>query len=280
MKAKQKMSNFIVRTLSGAVYLLVILAALLINGTVFTAVVMLFTAVMLLEFINMTAPGLPLKGKIAAIAAALAAIALVYATKALGLPAEYVSLAVLPILCLVALVFADMKVEMRSVSGVFAGLLYIGVPMALSPLLAYRSGSFEGLPILGFFILIWASDIGAYCIGTAFGQKEGSRKLCPAISPLKSWAGFWGGLSVCCIVAAALSFTPLLPYPILHCIGLGVLIHLCCVMGDLFESRWKREAGVKDSGNLIPGHGGLLDRLDSTLAAMPAAAAYLVIFNL
>ena len=274
------MSNFVVRTISVAVYLLVILAALLLHGTVFAAVVMVFAAVMLLEFMNMTAPGLPLKGKVAAILTAVTAVALVFAHEAYGMPARFISLTILPFLGLVAVLFSDMKVDMKSVAGVFAGLLYIGVPMALSPILAYRGGSFDGLPILGFFALVWASDIGAYCIGTMFGQKEGSRKLCPAISPLKSWVGFWGGLAASCLAAAGLGFTALLPYPVLHCIGLGVVIHLCCVMGDLFESRWKREAGVKDSGNIIPGHGGLLDRLDSTLTALPAAAVYLVIFNL
>ncbi len=118
-------------------------------------------------------------------------------------------------------------------------------------------------------LLVWAADSGAWF----FGSRIGGRKLSPSISPGKTWAGFWGGLGTVCLVA-------LLAVPVL---GLGwnqapaliaasLLTGLASVVGDLFESIIKRHAGAKDSGYLVPGHGGVLDRIDSVLAALPVFA--------
>lgn len=118
-------------------------------------------------------------------------------------------------------------------------------------------------------LLVWAADSGAWF----FGSRIGGRKLAPDISPGKTWAGFWGGLGTVLLVAACA--TPLfglgwnqLPAMLLA----GVLAGLASVVGDLFESIIKRHAGAKDSGYLVPGHGGVLDRIDSVLAALPAFA--------
>ena len=266
------------RILFGAVYLAVIIAAML-NGWAFAAVAAAATAIMLDEFFRMKASPKGAAARCIAIFSALAAFALVLAHARWGLGAKYIFLAALPLLLLAASAIWE-KAGMDEFAHLFAGLLYIGLPMALSPLLMYRTGTFDGRPLLSFFILVWGSDIGAYCIGSAFGQKDGSRKLCPSISPHKSWAGFWGGLGLCIVASLAVSWAGLLPLSWYHATGLAVVAHLAGTMGDLFESRWKRDAGVKDSGRLIPGHGGLLDRLDSTIAAVPAAVAYLVAFNI
>ena len=155
------------------------------------------------------------------------------------------------------------------------GIAYIAGPLSLSNQVAFSGGAFNATLLLCFFILIWCSDIGAYVIGTAFGQKENSRKLAPAISPKKSWVGFWGGMAFCILAALLLRASGLLDYPLLHCCILAVILHCGGVCGDLFESLWKRHFGIKDSGNVIPGHGGMLDRFDSTLIAMPLGALYL-----
>ncbi len=114
--------------------------------------------------------------------------------------------------------------------------------------------------------VVWAADSGAYFVGVRFGR----RKLAPRISPGKSWEGFWGGMGFCLVLAAvawpALGIAPH-DWPLLALITL--LTALASVLGDLFESLLKRHAGIKDSSDLIPGHGGVLDRLDSVLAALP-----------
>lgn len=162
----------------------------------------------------------------------------------------------------------------------YAGLLYIGLPLALSNAVVFRTGEFSGLLMVAFFCIIWASDVGAYCFGMLLGQKSWSKKMCPAISPKKSWAGFWGGMLMAMLAGAILYWTGLFAFPIWHCLIVSALMHVTGVLGDLFESLWKRSTGVKDSGNLIPGHGGLMDRFDSALFAIPTGFFYLLIFGL
>ena len=159
-------------------------------------------------------------------------------------------------------------------------IVYILGGMAVLNVLAFRGGEFSGLLPLCFFLMIWASDVGAYCIGSTLGQVFHSRKMAPTLSPNKTWAGFWGGLAFCLIAAVLLQITGLIKVSLVFSLVMGFVVHCMGVLGDLLESAWKRRFGVKDSGNLIPGHGGLLDRFDSSLAAIPAGTLLLIIFNL
>lgn len=161
---------------------------------------------------------------------------------------------------------------------VLAGIVYIVGSLAVLNSLAFNGGSFSGVLPLCFFLMIWSSDVGAYCIGSTLGQN--SRKMAPKLSPNKSWAGFWGGLAFCLIAAVILRLTGMLGITWTGAIVLGVVIHCVGVLGDLLESAWKRRFDVKDSGKLIPGHGGLLDRFDSSLAAIPAGTLLLFLFKL
>lgn len=133
----------------------------------------------------------------------------------------------------------------------------------------HATGERGPLMMLFLFVLIWVADSGAYFAGRAFGR----RKLSPFVSPGKTWAGAGGAvagavLSALFLVAGAAAGDASLP----GLIGLSILVTAVSIGGDLWESRLKREAGVKDSGNLLPGHGGILDRVDSLLAAAPVFA--------
>ena len=101
-----------------------------------------------------------------------------------------------------------------------------------------------------------------------------------ARSGVKTWAGFWGGLVFAVLAGIVLVWTGLWTYPWYHAIILAVIMHVAGVFGDLFESQWKRVCDIKDSGSLIPGHGGMLDRFDSALFAIPSGVIYLVILGL
>ncbi|MEZ5492198.1 MAG: phosphatidate cytidylyltransferase [Gammaproteobacteria bacterium] len=131
--------------------------------------------------------------------------------------------------------------------------------------------------VLGLIALVSIADIGAYFTGRAWGR----RKLAPALSPGKSWAGFWGGMISCVAVTAgivAVVSVRVLPLTLIQAILLvlgAVLVSLSSVVGDLFESMLKRNRNLKDSGTLLPGHGGILDRLDSLTAATPFAVLWL-----
>ncbi|MCG7363395.1 phosphatidate cytidylyltransferase [Roseomonas sp. ACRSG] len=148
------------------------------------------------------------------------------------------------------------------------GVLYIGI--AGISLITLRHDSEAGRDNVLFLIaVVWASDIGAYM----FGRMLGGPKLAPAISPGKTWSGASGGL-VCTMVFGALVAAWATPYPddMLKAAGIAAILGVATQLGDLFESYFKRRFGVKDSSALIPGHGGLLDRLDGLIAAAPLAA--------
>jgi phosphatidate cytidylyltransferase len=139
-------------------------------------------------------------------------------------------------------------------------------------------GEFNGILLLSFFVIIWGSDVGAYLFGMSLGQRYG-KKLFPSVSPKKSWIGFWGGLFTAVLVAVLLNIAGIFTFKMIHCIARAVLLCITGVYGDLIESQWKRHYDVKDSGSIIPGHGGLLDRFDSALIAIPIGIIYLVVMN-
>jgi len=122
--------------------------------------------------------------------------------------------------------------------------------------------------VIVLLLVVWASDIGAYMAGRAIG----GARLAPSISPGKTWSGSVGGLVAAALVGAAAALVLGNGAPIWRPVSFAVLIAGISQAGDLFESLLKRHFGVKDSGTMIPGHGGLLDRLDALLAATPAAA--------
>ncbi|MFT2010358.1 phosphatidate cytidylyltransferase [Pontibacter sp. 13R65] len=153
------------------------------------------------------------------------------------------------------------------------GALYIGVPFALLHLLGYLQGDYSWQPILGTLLLIWASDTGAY----AFGKSFGKHKLLPRVSPGKTWEGWAGGV-VTSVLAAYLMSLFFQDLELYQWIGTAILVSVFGVLGDLVESMLKRSLGVKDSGTLLPGHGGILDRFDSLLLAIPFIVAFLKIF--
>lgn len=271
------MNNFAQRSVFGTIFV-VLTVACLFNKYAFVVFFALAMTAMLHEFYAMTLGGSHRAVRILAHAASLLCFALMFFVAGFHLKASWLTLSLLPLVMItVAEVFARDKGGIDSLSHIFTGLVYIALPVVLSPLLVFRGGGYSGLMLLSFFIIIWCSDVGAYCLGTAFGQKPTSRKLCPEISPKKSWIGVFGGLFFAVVSSVILHFTGLLELGLGHCIVLSVIIMAGGVFGDLFESLWKRHYGLKDSGNIIPGHGGILDRFDSSLVAFPLAAVYIAL---
>jgi phosphatidate cytidylyltransferase len=147
------------------------------------------------------------------------------------------------------------------------GIPYLGAGAVALVWLRQPAAS-GGANVIVLLLIVWASDIGAYAAGRAIGGP----RLAPQISPGKTWSGAVGGLVAAAatglIASAMLGAGPVSWRPA----GFALLIGLVGQVGDLFESQLKRHFGVKDSGHIIPGHGGLLDRLDAVLTAAPAAA--------
>lgn len=161
------------------------------------------------------------------------------------------------------------------------GQMYIALPFSFINVLAFQVSEHGQLTIdmllpLSIFIFLWTNDTGAYCSGSLFGR----HKLFPRVSPGKSWEGSIGGGILVLAVAALIGYltsqssTPhSLNIP--EWMGLGLVVAVFGTWGDLVESLFKRTLGIKDSGSILPGHGGMLDRFDSSLLAIPAAVVYL-----
>ena len=274
------MNNTVVRTFSGIAFLVVVLAGLLINKYLFAVLLIAMMGTMLYEFYRMTMGTRYRLMQGLTIGFGVLAFLSLFLVCAFGLDRNLLAVNILLLIALmVGTLLVKDKKDFRSFAFLFMGLLYIAVPLTLSNLVVFDgNGGFSGLLIVAFFCIIWSSDVGAYCFGMLFGKN--GRKLFPSISPKKSWAGFWGGLVMSLVAAYILYLTGMLAFPLVHCLVLAALMNVAGVYGDLFESQWKRDAGIKDSGNLIPGHGGALDRFDSTLFAMPAGVAYLLLMHL
>lgn len=275
------MNNFLVRTLSGALFLVVMVAGMLFYPAAFAALFFIIMYLSLREFLTISLGERWLLQQKLALFTAAAVYILAACIAFYNLDVRWLAAAIVPLLALSAsIVMAPSHENVEDTALVYCGLLYTCLPFVLAPFMVVSGTEFKGFVLLNVFLVIWASDVGAYCIGTLLGQKPDSRKLAPAISPKKSWWGFWGGLALGIIAALVLYFVKWMEYPLVHCLVLGALISVCGVLGDLFESVWKRRYGVKDSGRCIPGHGGMLDRFDSSLFAIPAAFAYLALFGL
>jgi phosphatidate cytidylyltransferase len=168
-------------------------------------------------------------------------------------------------------VFSKVPLEEALPSSAIAvmGTMYVG--MLTGSLIRLRNDFPQG-PKLVFFLLlvVWMGDAGAYYVGKKFGK----RKLSPRISPKKTVEGLMGGITTSVIAAIVIHLTFFREFPLLHAILVGIVLSFSGVIGDLAESMWKRSADVKDSGTLIPGHGGLLDRFDSILFTAPILYIY------
>ena len=275
------MNGTVKRSIFGVLFLAVMLGGLLFYETLYVILFAFITGVMLFEFYRMTMgesyKDLQRSGIVVGVFIFLAANYYFFS----GHLETFVSFSIIGLLYLmVRSIIRKDHTDFLKTGYLYAGLLYIGLPLALSNAVVSHTGEYSGLLMVAFFCIIWASDVGAYCFGMLFGQKSWSKKMCPSISPKKSWAGFWGGLLMAMLAGAILYWTGLFTFPLWHCLIVSALMHGMGVLGDLFESLWKRAAGIKDSGNLIPGHGGLMDRFDSALFAIPTGYIYLLLFGL
>ena len=184
---------------------------------------------------------------------------------------------------LVAELYLKQKDPIQDWAYTMLAQMYIALPFSLINVLAFNATSegyvaFNTLLPLSIFIFLWVNDSGAYCVGSLLGR----HKLFPRISPGKSWEGSIGGAVFVLAAAYAISYfidtDQMLAMPVW--LGLGLVVVVFGTWGDLVESLFKRTLGIKDSGNILPGHGGMLDRFDSSLLAIPAAVIYLYTISL
>lgn len=277
------MSGLLQRAITAVFFVIVMIGGLFAGPHLFVLLFGIITALCLWEYLGMTledeGQGKDLLRKIIALILGLAPFLLIGVSK-LGMVSEtyelikLVTLVGFPLLFLLFIfeLFAASKKPFANVAYTLLGILYIGIPYTILILIAYRTNNtFNTNVILGMLFLTWANDTGAYLIGSKIGKTP----LLPRISPKKTWEGSLGGVAVGLLVAYLLSlfFTDL---STAEWMILAVIVVIFGSIGDLIESMLKRSRGVKDSGTLLPGHGGFLDRFDAFFFLIPFAGAYLL----
>ena len=260
-------SELIIRALSGAFVVLAILGGILLGGVYWSFIVTLIALISLWEFYNL----LSVKVKVTRGIGFISALLLIAAATL-----NFSSAAILAITALIPFLVLCIEIVRRqmlqsshaifNMGGTLVGLIFIALPWTFLVLL--RAEPWGTMLLITLFACTWSCDITAYLVGVRWGRTY----LCENVSPKKTWEGFAAGVAGSLFCAGLLAFAwQFPPFPLLL---LGLLCGLAGQIGDLGESLLKREAGVKDAGKLIPGHGGMLDRFDSIL--VNATLAFLI----
>lgn len=278
--------NFLKRTMTGIVFVAVTAGCLLAGNIWAVALCLIATALSTAEFVRIANAGKGTQAStplavMTAILSNLTVCALCGVTGNLVSGKVLAAMAMLSvILILICEIYGKREAPVLNIAVALMPVLYIAFPFALIPVLGIMTdGSYSGMLPLMLFIFIWCNDVGAYCVGCTLGR----HRLFPRISPKKSWEGSIGGAVLTVAVAVA---APLAMPDTFHFMSASVWIATAVVavvagtFGDLTESLLKRELGIKDSGNTLPGHGGFLDRFDSTLMAAPAVTVLLLLISL
>ena len=271
------MKKLLVRVATGAVFGIVLLASILYNNITFGALFALVTCLAVNEFCNLVH-----EYKKTTFSTPIAVVGGLYLFLAFFMQDKVSMPFMLFIPYLILLVFTFIRELYKKASSPLDNFayfalsqLYAALPFALLNMLTtFGPVAYNYIMPLSIFIFLWCSDSGAYFVGSAIGR----RKLFERISPKKSWEGSIGGGVLALVAAYVLS----LYYPTLgtfEWMGMAAVVVVTGTYGDLIESCMKREMGIKDSGNILPGHGGILDRFDSAILAIPSVVIYLYILG-
>ncbi len=276
-------NNFIQRTITGIVFVAVLVGCILGGPIPFTILFALISALTIREFGSIVGKSgeVIINKPICMLAGVFLFFGFAYLGVAPGDSSVLIPYLFLVIYLLVSELYLKRKNPLHNWAYTMMSQMYIALPFALLNVLAFHTSvtgsASEYNPILplSIFIFNWVNDTGAYCTGVLFGK----HRLFERISPKKSWEGSIGGAVFCVIAAFVMAhFFPFLSLGVW--VGLGLVIVVFGTWGDLTESLLKRTLGIKDSGNILPGHGGMLDRFDSSLMAIPAAVVYFYIISL
>lgn len=271
-----KLPNIVVRILAGAVFVGLLLGGILINEYTFAIIFSIITVLSLYEFYGLVERDakVPVVKVWNVLGGFFLFLGSFYYCAYEASVIAYIPYVAYILILFISELYLKRANPIQSLAYSLLGQLYIAAPFALTSYLvfSYEPGSYHYVYILALLVFIWVNDSFAYLTGMAFGK----HRLFERISPKKSWEGFVGGavVSVASSLIFAHYFTNL---STIAWLGFAAVTVIFGTWGDLFESLIKRTLGVKDSGNMIPGHGGILDRFDSTILAIPAIFVYLAI---
>ena len=277
------MNNFIVRTITAIIFVAVIVASFL-RAETMVLLFALVTGLTIWEFTGLVndRPQVTVNRMITTVAGVYLFFAMAGFCSEITPSAVFIPYLITLVYLMVAELYLKHEDPINDWAYTMMTQLYIALPFSLLNALAFHltlEGDVVYDPVLPLcmFVFLWINDAGAYICGSLLGK----HKLFPRISPGKSWEGSIGGGILVMLVAASIPYilehfslsTP--HFSPLQWAGLGLVIVVFGTWGDLIESLFKRTLGIKDSGNVLPGHGGMLDRFDSSLLAIPAAVVYI-----
>lgn len=274
-------NNFIKRAITGVLFVAILVGCILYNPLSFGILFTIISALTIYEFgqlVNMRAEGVNINKMITMLGGAYLFLAIMGFCTNEGQEGSKIFIPYVLLLLYMMISELYLKKENPILNWAYSmfSQLYIGLPFAMLNILAfnydptYSSVSYNPILPLSIFIFLWLNDTGAYCIGSLIGK----HRLFERISPKKSWEGSIGGG----VVAIGVSFVLAHYFPFMSMwewAGLALVVVIFGTWGDLTESLLKRQLHVKDSGTILPGHGGMLDRFDSALMAIPAAVVYI-----
>ena len=283
------MKNFITRTITGILFVAIMVTGICLRGDAMILLFALITGLTLWEFtglVNEHVADTTVNRFITTAAGVYLFLAFAGYCTGIVPPSAFIPYLLTLIYLFISELYLKQKNPIQDWAYTMLSQLYIALPFSMINVLSFQADPLSGqiayhwlLP-MSVFIFLWANDTGAYCAGSLFGR----HKLFPRVSPGKTWEGSIGGAVIVLIIAAVISYfassdaslsTLNAQLSTFKWLGLGLVVVFFGTWGDLVESLFKRTLGIKDSGNILPGHGGMLDRFDSSLMAIPAAVIYL-----
>lgn len=276
-------NNFIQRTITGVIFVAVLIGCIIGSVMSFGILFALISALAVNEFCNLVnrMEGVQVNKRICILAGVFLFLCFFYFGIDPSQTGIFIPYLALLIYLMVSELYLKKENPLHSWAYAMLSQLYIALPFALLNVLAFHSddtmsiSQYNAILPLSIFIFNWVNDTGAYCTGMLFGK----HRLFERISPKKSWEGSIGGGVFCIIASCVLAhYFPFLSIGVW--VGLALTVVVFGTWGDLTESLLKRHLGIKDSGNILPGHGGILDRFDSAIMAIPAAVVYLYVVSL
>ncbi len=270
-----KTNNLIVRSVTGIFYVAIMVVCFL-RPMSMTFVFTLITALSVWEFCTIVSEreGVAVNRFICAVAGVFLLLAMFGFCSGITPAIVFIPYLITIIYLFVSELYLRQADPLQNWAYAMLSQLYIALPLSTINILAYYRGEFYYLLPLCVFIFLWCNDTGAYIAGSLCGR----HKLFPRISPGKTWEGSIGGTLLVLAVATLvwrIETEHVSGLSLGGWLGLGLVVAVFGTWGDLVESRMKRALGIKDSGNILPGHGGMLDRFDSSLLAVPSAVVYL-----
>ena len=295
------MNNFIIRTITGILFVAIMVTGICLRGDAMILLFAIITGLSLWEFcglVNEHVADTTVNSFIATAAGVYLFLAMAGYCTGIVPPSAFVPYLLTIIYLFISELYLKQKNPIQDWAYTMLSQMYVALPFSMINVLSFQADPQTGqiayhwmLP-MSVFVFLWVNDTGAYCTGSLLGR----HKLFPRVSPGKSWEGSIGGGIFVLIAAAIISQFAATGTPLgsasqelstlnaqlstLKWLGLGLVVVFFGTWGDLVESLFKRTLGIKDSGNILPGHGGMLDRFDSSLLAIPAAVIYLYTLTL